>query len=26
MKFINYMIHPKKGQQIVSEVGYVPLY
>ncbi|MFO7761079.1 MAG: phosphate ABC transporter substrate-binding protein [Desulfobia sp.] len=26
MKFINYILHPKKGQKIASEVGYVPLY
>ncbi|MGM0453461.1 MAG: phosphate ABC transporter substrate-binding protein [Thermodesulfobacteriota bacterium] len=26
MKFINFMMHPDKGQQIVSDVGYVPLY
>jgi phosphate transport system substrate-binding protein len=26
MKFINYMMHPNKGQKIVGEVGYVPLY
>jgi len=26
MKFINYVLHPNKGQKIVSEVGYVPLY
>ncbi len=24
--FINYMLNPKKGQQLVREVGYVPLY
>ena len=26
MQFINYMMHPEKGQKLVSEVGYVPLY
>ena len=26
MKFINYMLHPSKGQKIAAEVGYVPLY
>ena len=26
LKFINYMMHPRKGQKIVSEVGYIPLY
>ena len=26
MKFINYLLHPKKGQAIAAEVGYVPLY
>jgi phosphate transport system substrate-binding protein len=25
-QFINYMIHPKKGQRLVREAGYVPLY
>ncbi len=25
-RFINYMLNPAKGQKIVSEVGYVPLY
>jgi len=25
-KFINYVMHPKKGQQFVSEVGYVPIF
>ena len=26
MDFINYMIHPKKGQQLVRDAGFVPLY
>lgn len=26
LKFINYMIHPQKGQRLVSEIGFVPLY
>ena len=26
MKFISYVMHPKKGQALVSEAGYVPLY
>jgi phosphate transport system substrate-binding protein len=26
LKFISYILHPKKGQQLVSETGYVPLY
>jgi phosphate transport system substrate-binding protein len=25
-KFINYVIHPNKGQKLVSQIGYVPLY
>lgn len=25
-KFINYVLHPEKGQKLVSEVGFVPLY
>ncbi len=25
-KFINFLIHPEKGQRYVSEAGYVPLY
>jgi len=25
-KFINYVIHPEKGQKLVKEVGFVPLY
>ncbi len=24
--FINYMLHPEKGQKLVSEIGFVPLY
>ncbi len=24
--FINYMLHPEKGQKLVKEVGYIPLY
>jgi len=26
MKFISYVMHPKKGQELVTEAGYVPLY
>ena len=26
LNFINYLIHPEKGQKYVSEAGYVPLY
>jgi phosphate transport system substrate-binding protein len=26
LNFINYMLHPEKGQKLVSEAGYVPLY
>ncbi len=26
LNFINYMIHPQKGQKYVSEIGFVPLY
>ncbi len=26
LKFINFMMHPVKGQKIVAEAGYVPLY
>lgn len=26
LNFINYVIHPKKGQKYISEIGYVPLY
>jgi phosphate transport system substrate-binding protein len=26
LKFINFVIHPQKGQKYVSEAGYVPLY
>jgi phosphate transport system substrate-binding protein len=26
MQFINYVIHPKKGQNLVRQAGYVPLY
>lgn len=26
LKFMNFMLHPEKGQKIVAEVGYVPLY
>ncbi len=26
LNFINYMIHPEKGQKYVSEIGFVPLY
>ncbi len=26
MKFINYVIHPEKGQKLVREIGFVPLY
>jgi phosphate transport system substrate-binding protein len=25
-KFINYVLHPEKGQKLVSELGFVPLY
>ena len=25
-KFINYVLHPDKGQKIVEEAGFVPLY
>ena len=26
LSFINYVLHPSKGQKLVGEVGYVPLY
>ena len=26
LKFLNYVIHPEKGQKLVSEIGFVPLY
>jgi phosphate transport system substrate-binding protein len=26
LKFINFMIHPQKGQKIAAEEGFVPLY
>lgn len=26
LNFINYMMHPQKGQKLVQEVGFVPLY
>ena len=26
LKFINFVVHPEKGQEYVSEAGYVPLY
>jgi phosphate transport system substrate-binding protein len=26
VKFINYVLHPQKGQKLVGETGYVPLY
>jgi len=26
LNFINYLIHPQKGQKYVSEIGFVPLY
>ncbi len=26
LKFINFVVHPQKGQKYVSEAGYVPLY
>ena len=26
LKFINFVVHPEKGQKYVSEAGYVPLY
>jgi phosphate transport system substrate-binding protein len=26
VKFINYVLHPQKGQKLVGEAGYVPLY
>jgi phosphate transport system substrate-binding protein len=26
LQFINFVMHPEKGQKIVSEAGYVPLY
>jgi phosphate transport system substrate-binding protein len=26
LNFINFVIHPKKGQKYVAEAGYVPLY
>lgn len=26
LNFINYLIHPEKGQKYISEIGYVPLY
>jgi hypothetical protein len=26
LNFLNYVIHPEKGQKLVREVGFVPLY
>lgn len=26
LNFINYMLHPEKGQKLVAETGYVPMY
>ena len=26
LNFVNYVLHPQKGQKLVGEVGYVPLY
>jgi len=26
LQFMNFLLHPRKGQQIVSEAGYIPLY
>ena len=26
LNFVNYMLHPEKGQKMVAEAGYVPLY
>jgi phosphate transport system substrate-binding protein len=26
LKFINYVLHPGKGQKLVGAAGYVPLY
>lgn len=26
LQFINFMLHPKKGQQVVSEAGFIPMY
>jgi phosphate transport system substrate-binding protein len=26
LKFLNYVTHPEKGQKLVSEIGFVPLY
>ena len=26
LKFINYVVHPEKGQKCISEIGFVPLY
>jgi phosphate transport system substrate-binding protein len=25
-KFINYVLHPEKGQKLVKDAGFVPLY
>ena len=26
VKFINYILHPEKGQKLISDIGFVPLY
>jgi phosphate transport system substrate-binding protein len=26
VKFINYVVHPQKGQKLIKDVGFVPLY
>jgi phosphate transport system substrate-binding protein len=26
LNFVNYMLHPEKGQKMVAKAGYVPLY
>jgi phosphate transport system substrate-binding protein len=26
LKFINYVLHPEKGQKFISDIGFVPLY
>ncbi len=26
LKFLNYVIHPEKGQRLISQIGFVPLY
>ena len=26
LNFINYVLHPAKGQRLVGEIGFVPLY